>query len=123
MILTIICLFVGSSAVQNISSEKYVSKDTVDADDNNTGGLWNGTQAYPYKNIQDGLDAANDGETVYVYRGTYYGDVVINEQITLQIDEQITIKGQNKMFTMKDSGGTGNFNSFFQNKQLSRFLQ
>ena len=36
-----------------------------------------------YAKIQDSIDNASDGDTVYVYRGAYYENVVVNKRITL----------------------------------------
>ena len=41
-------------------------------DASNTSGPWNGTWSYPYRTIQDGIDAAQDDEVV-VADGTYTG--------------------------------------------------
>jgi len=37
-----------------------------------------------YTSIQDAIDHASDGDTVYVYEGTYYENVIVNKKITLQ---------------------------------------
>ncbi len=59
-------------------------------DDDNTQGPWNGTKEYPYLYIQDGIDNAYEGYTVYVYNGTYHENVVINKTINLDGEEKST---------------------------------
>jgi len=41
-------------------------------DDDNTLGPWDGSQEYPFKRIQDGIDGASDGDTVLVLPGAYF---------------------------------------------------
>jgi len=50
-----------------------------------------------YTRIQDAINDSNDGDTVFVYNGTYYEFVKINKQITLQ--------GENKYNTIVEGGG------------------
>ena len=50
-----------------------------------------------YTSIQDAVDAASDGDTIYVYSGTYYEHVKINTSIVLQ--------GEDKESTIIDAGG------------------
>jgi len=66
-------------------------------DDGNTEGPWDGTQEYPYQFIQDGIDNANDGDTVFVYNGTYYENVVV--------DKTITLLGEDRNTTIVDGSG------------------
>ncbi len=49
-----------------------------------------------YTKIQAAIDAAEDGDTVRVYEGTYYGNVIVNKSIDLVGDgsEATTIDGQ-----------------------------
>jgi len=68
------------------------SGNTIYVDDDNTSGPWNGTQEYPCRNIQDGINNSDNGDTVFVYNGTYYENVIINKSINLVgEDKEITI--------------------------------
>lgn len=53
-----------------------------------------------YSSIQDAINAASDGDTVYVYSGTYYENVNVHKTINLI--------GENKETTVIDGGGNGN---------------
>jgi len=60
------------------------SGNTIYVDDDNTAGPWNGTQSNPYQYIQDGINAANESDVIYVYSGTYSENLAIyNKKITL----------------------------------------
>ena len=76
------------------------SGNTIYVDDDNTSGPWNGTQEYPYQNIRDGINNSDNGDTVFVYNGTYYENVIINKSINLV--------GENKEITIVD-GKEGEF--------------
>jgi len=53
-----------------------------------------------YETIQEAINAANIGDTLYVRNGTYYEHVVVNRTISLV--------GENKSNTIIDGGGSGN---------------
>ena len=50
-----------------------------------------------YTSIQDAINDAKDGDTVFVYNGTYHENIVINKSINLI--------GENKETTIIDGGG------------------
>ena len=53
------------------------------------------TSGCAHTNIQDAIDASSDGDTVYVYNGTYSGDIYIEKNITLTGEgaDVVTIDG------------------------------
>ena len=52
-----------------------------------------------YSNIQDAIKASSDGDTVYVFNGTYFENVVVNKTINLT--------GESRDSTIIDGGGSG----------------
>jgi len=72
-------------------TEFYVDDDAPD------GG--NGSEERPYNKIQDAIDAAGAGATIYVSGGKYYENVIIN--ITL------SLIGNDSEYTTIDGGGSG----------------
>jgi parallel beta-helix repeat protein len=70
----------------------------VYVDDDNTAGPWDGTKEFPYRTIQDAVDAVFDGYTIYVMNGTYKEHVII--------DKKITLFGADKNTTILDGEGS-----------------
>lgn len=73
---------VNISATYNIKNTIYVG----------------GTGSGNYTSIQNAIDNASNGDTVFVYNGTYHENVVVNKSITLI--------GENKESTIIDGKGT-----------------
>ncbi|MCK4613674.1 MAG: right-handed parallel beta-helix repeat-containing protein, partial [Thermoplasmata archaeon] len=59
----------------------------------------NGSEERPYNKIQDGVDNATNGDTIRVFEGTYYENVVVNKTVSLI--------GNGSVDTTVDGGGEG----------------
>ena len=87
-IVLIICFFLLTNTVNSLElidhSIIYISKS---GDEN-------------FTKIQEGIDAADSGDIIYVYNGTYFENIVI--------DKSITLIGENKNNTIIDGRTVGN---------------
>ena len=70
----------------------------VYVDDDNSGGPWDGSLAYPYQNITSGLEHAGPGDTVFVFNGLYIENVFLNKSVS--------IVGEDPINTIVDGNGT-----------------
>lgn len=70
---------------------------TIYVDDSNTAGPWDGTVDFPYKTINEGINAASANDTIFVFSGTYYENILITQDLLLV--------GENKDTTVIDGGG------------------
>ena len=114
--------FAGDVDVKTISSIGF-DGNTIYVDDDNINGPWYGTLEHPFKKIEDGIDAATDGDIVYVFNGVY-GEGYLNIEKSINLigedrsntviassssyDQIMTIKGSGVKisgFTLKNSGG------------------
>ncbi len=86
---------------------------TIYVDDDNTSGPWDGTIELPYMYIQDAIDNASSGDTIFVFNGTYYENIVINLPINLV--------GESKNNTIIDGDREGTVVSIYSPINLHGF--
>ncbi len=98
-----ICLLmittISASFTQNVGQSSSTLGGTIYVDDDNISGIEDGTIAHPYNTIQEGVNAASYGDTIYVFNGTYQENVIIDKSLILQ--------GEDKENTIIDGGGIG----------------
>jgi len=63
-----------------------------------------------FTRIQDAVNAASNGDTIIVYNGTYFENVVVNKQLTLKGIDMPSV----------DAGGDGNAITILQILKLGR---
>jgi len=84
--------FGDSGGDEDIFYRQKFQADVLYVDDDNTLGPWRGTLEYPYQAIQDGIDAADDADTVMVADGTYTGTG--NQNLNFH-GKAITVRSEN----------------------------
>lgn len=100
-------------------------KKTIYVDDDNTSGPWDGTIEHPYQYIQDGIDAAENKDTVFVETGEYNENLRITKDISLignNKEETIVSSIDSSEFLILDTLNNVNFLNFtFSCKTEERF--
>ena len=81
----IVLLFLFSSSFPFVSCYEVSTNNIIYVDNDGTA---------DYTRIQDAIYNANDGDTVYVYSGTYYENIIL--------DKSINLMGENKNSTIID---------------------
>ncbi|MBN1861555.1 MAG: right-handed parallel beta-helix repeat-containing protein [Candidatus Thermoplasmatota archaeon] len=118
VVLGIVVLFIGSCAIPTNGRSLQKSQLPFQGHWLYVGGVGPGN----YSTIQDAIDNASDGDTVFVFHGTYVGHVNINKSLTLIgedkyttvisgfmaytvsiISDQVTMRG----FTIQNGGRLG----------------
>jgi parallel beta-helix repeat protein len=92
----VILLFIGMCVVPSTAVTDFKDVSTVGFDGNTL--YVGGSGPNNYTKIQDAINDSNNGDTVFVYNGTYYEFVLINKQITL--------RGEDKNNTIIEGSGT-----------------
>jgi parallel beta-helix repeat protein len=95
------------SAINTITVEPQSRGDTFYVDDDNINGPWNGTIDYPFNKIQDGVNASENGDTVFVFNGIYT-DLLQEHYTTVYINKSISVIGENTANTIIDRNGLHN---------------
>lgn len=89
-------------------SQPYESISSVPSDLNSKMLYVGGSGPGNYSNIQDAINNASNGDTVFVYNGVYYEDIVV--------DKSIDLIGENKEGTIIDGEGISDIISIFANQ-------
>ncbi|NIO36169.1 DUF1565 domain-containing protein, partial [Candidatus Bathyarchaeota archaeon] len=98
----ILCLLILPSWLDYrvlVEAESRTASSTIYVDDNNLIGPWNGTKENPYQNITSALEHSADGDTIFVYNGTY------NENLVIQT--RVSLIGETRESAIIDGGGNG----------------
>jgi len=101
----VILLFIGMGVVPSTAVQELREKPFPINFDGNT--LYvGGTGPNNYTTIQSAIDNASDGDTVFVYNGTYYEHLIINKSLKLKGEDKCStiISGlnQNTIFIISD---------------------
>jgi parallel beta-helix repeat protein len=112
LVLGIIILFVGASVLPSMSGNIGKINVVKDIKESNAGMIGatfyvdddsacpgDGSIEWPYCKIQYAIDNASDGDTIIVFNGTYYENVVVNKSLDLI--------GENRDTTIIDGGEIG----------------
>ncbi|MCK5260826.1 MAG: right-handed parallel beta-helix repeat-containing protein [Thermoplasmatales archaeon] len=97
VVVAVILLFISVSAIPSTGTNVVEKSSTVSFDGNTL--YVGGSGPNNYTKIQDAIDNASDGDTVFVYNGTYYENVNIGKTINLV--------GEDKNTTIINAGGNG----------------
>jgi len=92
-------LILGCFVGLNVRTVKADSR-TIYVDVKNQTGVEDGSLEHPFDTIQEGIDNATDGDTVFVFNGTYY----LNQSIRL--NKSIRLSGEDKYLTIIDGNRT-----------------
>ncbi len=102
LLLVVFTVFLPVGTCEETENETIIY---VDDDYDNTTIGWDVDH---FNNIQTAIDAASNGDTVYVCNGTYYEHVVI--------DKTITLCGEDKNNTIIDGSGSSNIINISANR-------
>ena len=96
LVLTVVFAIANVNPFGDVTATDNLSPGTIYVDDDADPGWYDATHV---KTIQEGIDNASSGDTVFVYNGTYYENVVVNKTVDLI--------GEDRDSTIIDSGGGG----------------
>jgi len=104
LVLAVMFLFIGASFAPSISSDEPVSRGTIYVDDDADSSWYDETHV---RTIQEGINNASSGDTVYVYEGTYFENISIYKIINLV--------GEDKSNTIIDGFGKDTVVNIYEN--------
>jgi parallel beta-helix repeat protein len=78
-----------ADSIQSLSSSQST---TIYVDDDNILGPWDGTPEHPYLTINDGIDHANENDTIFIFIGYYHETAIATKTLSfVGEDNQLTI--------------------------------
>lgn len=89
-------MLVTASVFPIVTSTISIQSDSVESIDNNTiyvddvPGEGPNNPPEDFTLIQEAINASKDGDTVFVYSGTYYGNIVVDKSIELAGEQKET---------------------------------
>ena len=94
--INLVVVFILFSSILSIGDSSEISNNIIYVDDDNINGPWDGSMEHPYQCIQDALDVSQNGDTIFVFNGTYQENIVISKKINLQGEDSnaTIIEGQ-----------------------------
>ncbi|HQO33523.1 MAG TPA: right-handed parallel beta-helix repeat-containing protein [bacterium] len=92
-------VFTDGSGRPDIESDYTFHRQTICVDDDNTSGVEDGSQLYPYNTISEGIAAAISGQIVRVLPGRYAE--------TVDMKDGVSVLGSGADSTVIDRGGSG----------------
>ncbi len=73
LLIIILFLLTDLSVITTTATQaETTNAETIYVDDDNIEGPWHGTMEYPYQYIHDAVENATDGDTIFVFNGTYF---------------------------------------------------
>jgi parallel beta-helix repeat protein len=110
----VILIFLFSITTPTIFGYNKYKNNTIYVNNDNISGPWHGTKEHPYQYIQDAIESASNGNTVFVYKGTYFENIIINKSISLFGDnnESTIIDGNNKYDVIQINSENVTINDF-----------
>jgi parallel beta-helix repeat protein len=120
----VFCLVTTSFAIGKISIDDIlcnIDSKVIYVDDDNKMGPWNGTLKFPYQYIHDAVENATNGDTIFVFNGTYLENLIVDKTLSIigEKENSTIIDGKYKgyilhilsdsvilkNFTIRNSGG------------------
>jgi hypothetical protein len=80
MIYLVIIVILSVNIVPIIQSSTVTNFRFLYVDDDNINGPWDGSIKHPFQFIQDGINGASEGDTIFVLNGLYHEKIAINKR-------------------------------------------
>ena len=103
LVLGILLLFVTASIVSALNTNPYSTSTSAKS------GNWlyvGGSGPENYSTIQSAINNASSGDTIFVFNGIYYENIILNK-------DSINLTGENKEKTIIDGMNTPDTDTFF----------